>query len=168
MITFKEYSEVEQAILEVAYLTVEGMDNTLNEVNLNSVLGKAGFKVTKSKGLISILAGASKGLAQMFVAAMQGDREKVKELAKSVKREDVMTLLLKMDKLSLGLVSAPIGLISEITGWNLEIGSADDKKDILSSVNAILDKLKSSIGKLTDRKVKQYTSIFNKLKTDVA
>lgn len=160
VITFSEFNSIEAAIMEYAILLMD--DNELNEAK--SLLGKAGFKITRSKGIISLLATAGKGLSAMMIAAMKGDKEKVKALANDVSREDVIELLLKMDKVSLGLVSAPLGLISEITGWNLEINKPDTS-NIIDSINAIIEKLKHAVD---PKKLKRYTQVFNKLKMDVA
>jgi len=81
--------------------------------------------VEKEKGLAHYFKDLGIGGAQLMYHAFNAyynkdakSRERVRELASSVKKEHIMDILLKLDVLSLHLVTGPLHIIDAITGWN--------------------------------------------------
>lgn len=89
------------------------------ETVLNKQLNKLGLKVHKTRGLIDIIKDFGIGFGQLLVAAVKGDKAKVKQIAKSVTKEDFLDFLLKLDMATLHVVTGPIHMIDAITGWDL-------------------------------------------------
>lgn len=104
---------------------VENDLNILNESDIfifedvNKWLNKVGLKIHKSKGVIDYLKDFTTGSGKLILAAIKGDSNKVKELLKSINKEDFMDFLLKLDTLTLHIVTGPIHFIDALTGWDI-------------------------------------------------
>ncbi len=91
----------------------EGITDTFK--NLTAEIGS-----NSSKGLFHYFKDFSKGMGKFFVAAVKGDTKTMKALAnKEVTKEDMLNILVRMDEITLGLISAPVTMIDAITGWDL-------------------------------------------------
>lgn len=141
---FKKYlyeDDIEK-IIEVAifmeefnYLD-EGIGDLKNKIK--NLLPKIGLRVEKKEeGLIQILAKSGKTLAKFFWYALKssmGDveaKKKVKELSKKeVKKEEILDFLLKLDMVTLHLLSEPVHMIEALTGWKLEAFIMKYEKEI--------------------------------------
>ena len=129
---------VEMGLFESGLLNIEeGIEQTINKY-----LQKAGVKVHTRKGLIQYLISAGKGLGKLFLAALKGDKEEVKKIAKSVKKEDVIDFLLKLDTVTYHLLTGPIHMIDAVTGWHIWAAIEDKIKN-----STFLDKLKQALQK---------------------
>jgi hypothetical protein len=124
---FEDYLQLQEdtnSLLEFLYF----IDNPLNEgiekyeKDINTVLSKIGLKAHKSKGLIAILKDMGKNMGMLvyhMIKAYNGNeisKEKVKELSKTIKKEDFMNLLLRLDMLTLHMLSGPIHMFDALTG----------------------------------------------------
>jgi len=125
MLTFKQHltnESYERAILELAVLAEETENDFLDEAVLDKahhVLAKVGLHASQGKGLIQYALSIGKGMAQLIGAAVRGDTDKIKEVGKSIKKEDVLDFLLKLDQASLHLVTGPIHLIDATLGLHI-------------------------------------------------
>jgi hypothetical protein len=112
------------------------------------------------KGLLSYLKDIGVGGSQMLYYAFQvyyhkdeSAKDKIKELTKSVKKEHIIDILMKLDVLTLHLITGPLHIIEAVTGWNIlshikgKIDSSDKKAK--SAIEAI-----ESLGKDLDDKLK--------------
>lgn len=123
----------------------------------NRVLKSYGLHIHKTKGLIDYLRLAGKGVAQLFVAAVKGDKEKVAEIKQSVKKGEVMDFFLKLDMATLHLVTGPIHMIDAITGWDLwsnlqakaKSGPSSIVQELISAIRQIKDRIREVV---TNRK----------------
>jgi hypothetical protein len=142
-------------------------DNIVDKVN--SVLGKLGLHAHSSKkGLLHMLKAAGANVSQLIwhaIKAAKGDMEskqKVKELAnKEVKKEDVMDFFIKLDTLSMHLLSGPIHMIDALTGWHIAPKLEKTAKDIEYRVDRALThltKIKDEVAKPLAKKISQYIS----------
>jgi hypothetical protein len=113
----------------------------LFEGAVSKFLEKLGLTVHKTKGLVDYVAGFTKGLGQIIIAAAKGDKERVKQIEHSVKKEDVIDFLLKLDMATLHLVSGPIHFIDAITGWDLWA----NVKSTAQKGKSVLDMIKKEI-----------------------
>ena len=136
---------------------------------IDKALGALGLQVHGSnKGLIQIMLSAGKDITLLFwyaMKAMKGDKEakaKAEEIAKKeVKKEDVIDFLLKLDTLSMHLLTGPIHMIDALTGWHIAPRIQKKSKDITHRVDraiAHLEKIAIEVPKNVAKKVQQYIS----------
>jgi len=122
MLTFKQHltnESYERAIIELAVLAEETQNEFLEEAVIDKahhVLTKVGLHASQGKGLIQYALSAGKGVAKLIGAAIRGDKETAIEVAKTVKKEEVLDFLLKLDTASLHLVSGPLHALDAWTG----------------------------------------------------
>lgn len=136
---------------------------------LNKALGALGLQAHGSgKGIIQTLMKAGKNVAQLFWYAMKatkGDEQaklKVKEIAnKEITKKDVVDFLLKLDTLSMHLLTGPIHMIDALTGWHIGVQFEQKTKDIAHRVDRALthlEKIASEVPKAISKKLHQYIS----------
>ena len=103
--------------------------------NINTYLTKVGLRVGKSrKGIIQQIYGAGKGVGQMLVAAIKGDKERIKELKKSVKASDFSEFILNLDAIAFGALNFPIKVVELATGWKLSINYNNQIRNVISII----------------------------------
>lgn len=151
------------------------MDNDLNESSLadkfETVLKPLGLKVSKKKGLLSVLKDISKNTSLLLyygIKAHMGDeksKEKVKEYATKVKKEDFMELLFKLDMLTLHLITGPIHMIDALTGWHVAPDIKTKSKELQMRAKKVLDHLKAIKDEVKGPKKKKIETYFNNLYT---
>ena len=120
----------------------------LTKAAIKDFLKKLGLQAHKGKGLVSYIKGFTQGVGRIVVAALKGDKKKVKEIAQSVRKEDVLDFLLKLDMATLHLVTGPIHFIDAVTGWELwaNIKSAAAKADsVWDDLVATVKELKKKV-----------------------
>lgn len=135
---------------------------TLNEAqvveSVNDWLKKVGLKLHKGDGIVDYIKQFSTGAGKIIIAAIKGDKEKVKEIANSLEKEKVVDFLLKLDMASLHLITGPIHFIDAITGWDLMVNikhSAEGAKDVLKKFYSAIKAVKDSIVKVLDGNKKE-------------
>lgn len=144
------------ALMVLEELNVNNLNENLNE-GVNDILKKFGLELEKkSPGVIEYIMKFSKGVGQFIYYAVKGDKEKIKELMVKFKKEDFVDFLMKLDMMTLHMVTGPIHFINAVTGWDLEakIQHIKDKAgDVADSIKNILSKLKSEISNFFDAKL---------------
>jgi len=127
---FKEYlketTETQVKILTLLYLAendslVESYDiENLSEMqkellteSIKSWLEKVGLSIEKGSGLIDYVTQFSIGVGKIILAAIKGDKDEVKKIAKKVTKEKVLDFLLKLDLITLHIVTEPIHIIDD-------------------------------------------------------
>lgn len=149
----EQIKNIEQVIYEISY--IQNCDNFLFEFKeTGQILKKAGIHIKKGKGLIHYFKDIGKGLYQFFIAAIKGDIDKIKELKDSVKKEDVLDFLLKLDTATLHLITGPIHSVDAITGWHIWSNVQKTKEETLSTMNVIKKALETIKNKIVDFKDK--------------
>ncbi len=151
------------AIQETSYGSLnEMMDfggNTLNEGKINDLLKKSGLHLAKNKGLLSYMKDIGTGVAKLIFAGIKGDKEAIKAVMKTVKKEAVLDFILKLDMATLHIITSPIHTIDAITGWHLwaNVQSAvANAKDIIAKIKTAINTVKHEIGKvMKDNKLVQ-------------
>lgn len=136
----------ENDLLTEAYLSetvvVEGVKDWLN---------KMGLKVHKGDGIINYVKQFSTGAGKMILAAIKGDKEEVKKIAKSLDKAKVMDFILKLDMATMHLITGPIHFVSAVTGWDLESNLQHITKTSKSVIHQVWDALihvKNNISKV--------------------
>jgi len=158
-------------IVELAMLGAIYSDMSLNESELSdelleskfhNIVKKTGLHLSKNKGLIDYFISAGKGIGMMIAAAIQGDSVKIKEIAKTVKKEDLIDVLLKLDQATMHFVTGPIHLIDAITGWH--IGAAVGKATE-TTITQITKAVKTAKEIISDKV--QNTKLKNKMLSNI-
>lgn len=142
------YEDVKSEIL--SRLTNYGL-TFQDKSKINDVIKVLGFKLSKSNGptLIDLLIKSGKTLLEFFLAAIRGDKQKVKEMANTkIKAEDVVNFILKLDEATLHILSAPLHTIEALTGWHL---SANIKKVATATKDVIVKKVKDAFQYIKDK-----------------
>ena len=108
--------------------------------------------VDTEKGLMHYLKdiglGGSKMMYHAFNAYYNKDvksKEAIKDLAKSVKKEHLIDVLLKLDVLTLHMVTGPLHIIEAVTGWNIV-------SKIQNKIEPVDKKVKHALKSLDDLK----------------
>jgi hypothetical protein len=171
-----EYSDIIVLIECMAFIEA-CIDNTLNEGVVDSskaflskignilknkvdpIAKKAGLLIETKKGLLQYLSSATTGVAKLLYYAVdyyfnknEESKKKMIELAKSVKKEDIIDFLLKLDTLTLHLISGPIHQLDALTGthiWaniqNKTKNVTDAAKDAIRKIESLKDQLEGSL-----------------------
>jgi len=156
MKTFNEYMSEDSrdacvSMVKLAFV-VEHNDD-LNEGNdflsedLSSILKAIGLHDERNDGLISYLAKFSAGAGRLIIAAVKGDKKKVSEIANSMSRSQFVDFLLKIDVMTLHLLTGPIHMIDALTGWEVAAnihGSAIKGKDHAERLKKVFGELKKT------------------------
>jgi hypothetical protein len=136
--------------------------NNLNEAfNFSSILNKLGFEVKKEKGLLHTMKNVSKGTKDLIwytFKLYQGNeeyRQKIIDLYKSIDKEEVIDVLLRLDMLTFHTITGPIHMLDAITGWHLVPNLKRKVIDIKDRVQRVIDHLSNIRKEYTDDKVKK-------------
>jgi len=153
-----EFQAMAEAITSLALVLenenfIYGINESINESVINNIAGKFGIKIHKGKGIIDYIKGFATGAGKMMLAAIKGDKKKVAEIAKTIKKEEVVDFLLKLDMATLHLVTGPIHFIDAVTGWdlaaNISHGATHAKSVVVDTfqkaVEYIKDRVKSAL-----------------------
>jgi len=186
MDTFKKFlneerlsEDMQDKISILMYLSENEMINesldTMNEAELvegvNDWLGKIGMKLHKGNGIIDYVKQFSVGAGKLIMAAIKGDKKKVKEIANSLEKEKVVDFLLKLDMATMHIVTGPIHFIDAVTGWDLMVNlkhAAEGAKSLLAAFYDAMKKVKDSIKKvLTGDHQNKMMSVANNLETNM-
>jgi len=179
--SFKSYNNqisLERTILEMVSIMDMPLEeayaldaNVITESKLHDVLKKAGLHLGKSKGLLDHLKAAGKGLFKMFVAAVKGDKDELKAVIRTIKKEDVLDFLLKLDQATLHLITGPLHFIEAVTGWHLwaALNKANSKvKDVAAKIKSAIAAVKDGVQKVLDaRKSRNHLKSLSKIERDI-
>jgi len=143
------------------YLSEQDLDS-MNESDLNEGvndwLGKVGLKLHKGDGILDYIKQFTTGSGKLVMAALKGDKDKVKEIARSLDRSKVIDFLLKLDMATLHLVTGPIHFVDAVTGWDLMAnlkGAAKQAKNLVDVFKDAILKVKDSAMELFSGKQQQ-------------
>lgn len=165
-------SESAALLLEVAYFCEKG--NALNEdFDFQAVLKKAGLKVTKSDGLLKILAKAGKNLSKMFWLALKAstggsaDKQNLKEFLKThkIKKEQVVDVLLRLDTLTLHIITSPLRMLDALTGWNVVAAIETSIQPVKNHISKAMAELKNAVEKAKGEYRQRIQSMVKNLET---
>jgi hypothetical protein len=170
-----QLSETELRLHTLIYLsTLEDMITESEEYlaeGLNDYLGKIGLKVHKAKGLIDYAKDILVGTGKLFLLIIKGDTDAAKELLKTVKKEDVLDFLYKLDLATLHLFTGPIHFIDAVTGWDLTVKTKQAVKtstDLIKDLVASLIKIKEHVSvALSGKKQKRAVASINALEASI-
>lgn len=127
--------------------------DVLNEGVFDKVLKKTGLHVERNKGLIQYLGRAGKNIGKLVIAAIRRDTATVKTIMQSVKKEDLLDFVLKLDQATLHLITGPIHFIEAVTGIHIWA----HVKAKAEAAGHVLDAIKSALQRVRDGLVKVVT-----------
>ena len=145
--------------------------------DFKALMHKFGIHTQKGSGVVQIMSKASKNIAALFWYAIkaslgdEGAKDKVREIAtKEVTHAQVLDFLLRVDALSMHILTGPIHMIDAVMGWHIGVelhniakghstidAEVAKAKEILSSIKskadesnaAIIDSILKTIDSLT-------------------
>lgn len=160
-------------IMTISYLSEdcinEGIVDSITNLKgkLEGALKKMGVSVHKDNdGLIVMALKASKNIGLMLyysIKASSGDssaKTKLVEILKSVKREEVLDFLLKLDGVTMHFLTGPIHFIDNLTGWHIWATIKNHAEKSYDKVVTVIKDLISIAHETPDTKVKHATKDF--------
>jgi len=153
---FREYllqEKTETNIKVLLYLS-DNIDSLNEEFVLEGKLDglkKFGISAHKSKSLLSYIKSFTGSVGKVFLYMIKGDLDKAKEIVKTLKKEDVLDFLLKLDAGTLHLISGPLHTIDAWTGWHIAANvqkKMDQGKNIINVIKDALEKVKSGVDQI--------------------
>lgn len=170
----KQLNEDINILMETAYFAEsEELNEEVGDIvsGLKNLLSKMGIEAHEtSKGIIHILASAGKTMTQFFYHALRApknkeSRKKVKEIAgKEITKEEIIDFLLKLDVLTLHLLTGPIHMIEALTGWHIWAKVGKKSQEVMDRARKALEVLKDHVQTLTGKAKKKANNLINKLK----
>lgn len=153
---FKDYVDMEERVqlsenasllLELAMFADSGI--LYEGAKSDKLLKTFGLSVHKSdKGILKILAKSSKTMKDVFVLAIKaarGDEEakvKLKSLlGTKITRSDIVDFILRLDQMTLHLITGPIHVIDSLTGWHIWTDYEENSKGLKSAVKKAIAEL---------------------------
>jgi len=165
---FQEYlaesgpEKINEKLIGLLYiLENESMINESEEdlqEGIKEWLGAVGLKVHKGDGVIDYLKQFSQGAGKLILAAIKGDSEEVKKIANSLDKAKVIDFLLKLDMMSMHIVTGPIHFIDALTGWDLAANLKHAVKQVpnlLKDIWTSLNNIKMNISDVVQGKHQQ-------------
>lgn len=147
-----QLSEMDICLHTLAFIST--IDETLTEstelfeVDVKKYLNKIGLDIHKGKGIIEYIKDFLVGTGKIFYYIMTGEKEKAKELLKTVKKSDILDFLYKLDLATLHIFTGPIHFIDAVTGYDLKVKMQDkieQGKNIITDVLIAIKKVKEQI-----------------------
>ena len=148
-----QISEAHDAILGLMLLEEMEITDDVNE-GVNDILNKFGLGLEKkAPGVIEYMAKFTTGVGKLIWYAMKRDKKAIKKLSKEFTKEDLLDFLMKLDLVTMHLVTGPLHMIAGLTGWDLEV----EVKHAKAKAQTVVDKIKSALNVLKSE-VTQYFS----------
>ena len=188
MKTFKDYHKVDtasqqdiQTVLEYLMILDAGEDDIiLSENKLKDIKGtlstlakKMGISNASKKTLLGLLSTVGKKSALSLVYAIQASagnedaREKLKRIIKDRNIYSELTdLVVRLDVLTLHLISGPIHVIDALAGWDIAEKIRERALGVTNKLNSAIDTIASSAQKhLNADRSKRVQKKINQIKT---
>ena len=134
-------------LLELAVFMDDGqLDEGILKKTKN-VLPKLGIDIEKKgQGIIGKLKDPkTKEFFKLLFKAFKGDEEaktKVKEMSKEiVSKGDIVNILLKLDSITLHMISGPVHILEYLTGWKIS-GVKKEMKSVVQRIDKAMASLK--------------------------
>lgn len=139
-------------------ILIEGMMGNIMG-SFNNILNKIGLDIHKAHGksLIGVLSRAPEFMTEFIWYLFKysiGDKaagERVKELSKSIRKEDVIDFLLKLDSLTLHTISGPIHMLEVLTGWHISPAIERKEHDAVDRAKAVIKNLSAMMKTATEQ-----------------
>jgi hypothetical protein len=189
MKSFKDYNKVDdttsrqqdiQNVLEYLMILDAGEDDILLSENklegirstFTSLAKKMGISGESKKTLLGLLSTIGKKAALTLVYAIQASagsesaKEKLKEIVKDRQiYSELSDLVIRLDVLTLHMISGPIHMIDALTGWDIADKIREQALGVTNKINTAIDTISSSAQKhLNTDKSKRVQKKINQIK----
>lgn len=137
---------------------------------VNKALQPVGFQAKKgNRSLLKYISDAAKGVGKFFLAVIKGDFQTAGEIARSLKLQDVVDFLLRLDKATFSIITGTFDRIEAITGWDIWASLESAKETVKQSferVNSAIENIKreSSLTMKTTKGKKKLVSALERIK----
>ena len=104
--------------------------------------------ISKRTSAIDYFVGFATTAGKIVLAGINGDEEKIKSLLPKITKEQFLDFLISLDKITLGIITGPLELVSVITGWNLEdalVSLVKGTKRVVQNIHGTIETLKTEI-----------------------
>lgn len=142
------YNDSVANLVLVSFLSEHLNENELNEASISNFAEKLGIKISKENGLIDYIKKFTVASGKLLLAAIKGDTESVRTIAKSLKKEEFLDFLLKLDTVTLHLITGPIHMIDAITGWEI---MANIQHQVKHSSEVVISSFKDALKYIKDK-----------------
>jgi len=122
---------------------------------LNNFANKVGLEIEKTDGIIQNIKKFSSTGGKMIIAAIKGDKEKIKKLSTEIDKSDFLKFVYNLDILTMHFITGPIHLIAAVTGWELQIKTPEIAVKAYDMIWNGISNLKDGIAKAIQSKNKQ-------------
>jgi hypothetical protein len=117
---------------------------------LETGVDKIGMKLHHGKGLIDYAKSFTGATGKMIIAAIKKDKEEIKRIASTFEKAEFIDFLLKLDMVTMHIVTGPIHFVDAVTGWDLAANlkahtkkAQDTLETIIKSINDLKIKIKT-------------------------
>ena len=160
--------ELSAFIISKENVFMQGTKVKLRDLDFKHLTHKLGLEIDKSEGLLQIIYKSGKHIGLILWYAIKAflnkDKKSKEKLKKSIQNSTVtkgqfIDFLLKLDALTLGVLTGPLHIIDAVTGWNIvpKIKKmAETNKDILEKVFDELETISESLKGLIKGKFRKY------------
>ena len=173
-----EQKEAIVSLLEFIVFMEDGESLILSEARgetvkagLTKVAGKLGISAHGRKNLLKLIASVGKntGLALVYAVrshmGQEGAKEKLENILKTANIKSELTdLMLRLDTLTLHLLTGPLHIIDAITGWHLGADIQDKTKTPNTHVKSALDTILKAASRIKDKPRKTLNRSIEKIK----
>ena len=177
-----EQKEAVASLLEFIVFMEEGEDLILSEARgesvkagLGKIAGKLGVSAHGRKNLLKLIASVGKNTGLALVYAVRshmkhpGAKEKLEGILKTANIKSELTdLILRLDALTLHLLTGPIHIIDAITGWHLGADIQDKTKTPNTHIKTALDTIVKAATAVKDKPRKTLNRSIEKIKKILA
>lgn len=167
-----------ESLMELAIFmkSYERLDEGKWLKQIPKLLSKLGIKVEREgKGILGTLKDSKKEIREFFwhlLKASRGNEEsktRVKEMSKGkVEKGDIVDVLVKLDAVTLHMISGPLHIMEYLTGWKIS-GIKKRTETIAARVKGAIESLKTLAQNLKGkekRKVTNFTAELKRLKAE--
>lgn len=156
---------LELSLMEI--LIIMDSNDVLSEGIMSKLLDKTGMKLTRGTSLFGYIKSASMGIASILVAAIRGDKDRIKEIMSTISKNDLIDFLMKLDASTMGLITGPIRMIEAITGWGIS-ANINVMKSASTAAKSAIATVKSNIRVVMNKtKAKLYTGYLAKIEKEL-
>ena len=173
-----EQKEAIASLLEFIVFMEDGESLILSETKgenvkagLTKVVGKLGISAHGRKNLLKLITSVGKntGLALVYAVrshmGQEGSKEKLENILKTANiKSELMDLMLRLDTLTLHLLTGPLHIIDAITGWHLGADMQQKAKTPNTHVKSALDTIAKAANAIKDKPRKTLNRSIEKIK----
>ncbi len=158
--TFRDYQQITEVETKLSVLLYLSSNTQINEgiireeqINegIKEWLKTIGITIDKGPSIIDYAMNFTSKAGMIILAAIQGDKEKIKAIVNTFSKDAFVDFLIALDDITLGIISGPLDLVSALTGWDIHssIKSVGNKtKQAVKNIQAGIQTVKTNISKI--------------------